>query len=117
MGEECHIFYQPCPCPAQKAEYHDGKHEMEKNSAVLSHFSHVQLFATLWTIAHQAPLSMGFSRLEYWSGMLCPPPGDVPIQGSNLPLLCLLHWQAGSLPLVPPRKPMEKSCFGIKFRA
>ena len=35
---------------------------------VLSRFSHVWLFATLWTIAHQAPLSMGFSRQEYWSG-------------------------------------------------
>ena len=39
-------------------------------------FSHVQLFATLWTVAHQAPLCMGFSRQEYWSGMQCPPPGD-----------------------------------------
>ena len=45
---------------------------------VLSHFSHVQLFVTLWTIAHQAPLSMGFSRQEYWSGLPCPSPGDLP---------------------------------------
>ena len=36
-----------------------------------------QLFAILWTIACQAPLSMGFSRQEYWSGLLCPPPGDL----------------------------------------
>ena len=36
--------------------------------ALLSHFSHIQLFATPWTVTHQAPLSMGFSRLEYWSG-------------------------------------------------
>ena len=41
---------------------------------MLSHFSHVQLFVTPWTAAHQAPLSMGFSRQEYWSGLLCPPP-------------------------------------------
>jgi hypothetical protein len=41
---------------------------------VLSHFSHVRLFATLWTIAHQAPLSMGFSRQEYWSGLTFPSP-------------------------------------------
>ena len=34
--------------------------------------------ANLWTIAHQAPLSMGFSRQEYWSGLPCPPPGDLP---------------------------------------
>ena len=44
---------------------------------VLSHFSHVQLFATLWTVAHWAPLSMGFFRQEYWSGLPCPPPGDL----------------------------------------
>ena len=45
---------------------------------VLNHFSHVQLFVTLWTVAHQAPLSMGFSRQEYWSGLPCPLPGDLP---------------------------------------
>ena len=40
-------------------------------------FSHVQLFVILWTISCQVPLSMGFSRQEYWSGSLCPPPGDL----------------------------------------
>ena len=45
---------------------------------VLSHFSHVRLFATLWTVARQAPLSMGFSRQEYWSGLPFPPLGDLP---------------------------------------
>ena len=45
---------------------------------MLSHFSCVQLFATLWTIACQAPLSMGFSRQEYWSKLLFPPPRDLP---------------------------------------
>ena len=49
---------------------------------MLSHFSRVQLFATLWTVAHQAPLSMGFSRQEYCkSGLSCPPPGDLPGPG------------------------------------
>ena len=48
---------------------------------VLSHFSRVQLVATLWTVDHQAPLSMGFSRQEYWSGLPCPPPGDPPNPG------------------------------------
>ena len=42
--------------------------------------SHVRLFATPWTVAHQAPLSMGFSRQEYWSGLPCPP-GDFPDPG------------------------------------
>ena len=44
-------------------------------------FSCVQLFVTLWTVARQAPLSMGFSRQEYWSGLPCPPPGDLPDPG------------------------------------
>ena len=41
---------------------------------MLSHFSRVRLFATLWTMAHQAPLSMEFSRQEYWSGLPFPSP-------------------------------------------
>ena len=48
---------------------------------VLSHFSHVQLCVTPWTVARQAPLSMGISRQEYWSGQPCPPPGDLPDPG------------------------------------
>ena len=48
---------------------------------VLSCLSHVQLFAVLWTIALQARLSMGFSRQEYWSGLPCPPSGDLPNTG------------------------------------
>ena len=68
---------------------------------VLSHFSCIQLFATLWTVARQAPLSMGFSRQEYWSELLCPPPGDLPGLGIKT-MSCLLHWQVGSLPPVPP---------------
>ena len=45
-----------------------------------------------WTIARQAPLSMGFSRQEYWSGLPCPPPGALPDPGIQLSLLCFLHW-------------------------
>ena len=48
---------------------------------MLSHFSHVQLFVTLWTIAFQDPLSMGFSWQEYWSELLCPPPEYLPDPG------------------------------------
>ena len=48
---------------------------------VLSCFSHVQLFVTLWTVAHQAPLSKGFSRQGYWSGLPCPPPENLPDPG------------------------------------
>ena len=45
---------------------------------MLSHFSPIQLFATLWTIASQVPLSRGFCRQECWSRVPCPPPGDLP---------------------------------------
>ena len=48
---------------------------------MLSRFSHVRLFVTPWTVAGQASLSMGFSRQEYWSGLPCPPPGDLPNPG------------------------------------
>ena len=43
--------------------------------------SQLSLFVTPWTVAHQSPLSMGFSRQEYWSGLSCPPPGDLPNPG------------------------------------
>ena len=45
------------------------------HACVLSHFSRVRVFVTVRTVAYQAPLFMGFSRQEYWSGLLCPPPG------------------------------------------
>ena len=48
---------------------------------MLSCFSHVQLFTTLWTLALQAPLCMGLSRQEYWSGLPCPHPGNLPGPG------------------------------------
>ena len=49
----------------------------------LSCFSHVWPFATPWTIAHQAPLSMGFSRQKYWRGLPCPPPWNLPNPGTG----------------------------------
>ena len=75
------------------------------SESVCQSLSHVQLFATLWTIACQAPLSMGFSRQEYWSGLPRLPPGDPQSQGLNPGLLFLLHWQVGSLSLSLPGKP------------
>ena len=60
--------------------------------------SRVQLLVASWTVAHQAPLCMEFSRQHYWSGLSFPPPGDFPIQGPNLGLphhsrffACLSH--------------------------
>ena len=54
--------------------------------------SSVQLFATLWTVAHQAPLSVEFPRQEYWSGLLCPPPGDLPNPGIKSTSLMSRRW-------------------------
>ena len=48
---------------------------------MVSCLSHAQLFATLWTVAQQVPLSMGFPRQECWSGLPCPPLGDLPNPG------------------------------------
>ena len=53
-------------------------------ACMLSLFSCVQLFATPWTVACQAPLSMGVPRQEYWSGLPCPTPGDLPNPGTEL---------------------------------
>ena len=74
-------------------------------ACVLSRFRHVQLFATLWSVAHQASLSIGFSRQKYWSGLPCPPPGDPPDPGVETVSLRSPAWQACSVPLVPPGKP------------
>ena len=52
-------------------------HVLSHHTCMLSHFSHVWFFATQWTIDHQAPLSMGFSRQEYWSVLPFPSPGDL----------------------------------------
>ena len=60
-----------------------------------------------WTVAHQDPLSMGFSRQKYWSGFSCPPPGDLPDANTESSSRHLLYWQAGPLLLVPPGKQVD----------
>ena len=60
------------------------------------------LSVTPWTVACQAPLSVGFYRWKNWSRLPFPSPKDPPDPGSNPHLLHLLHWQADSLPLAPP---------------
>ena len=72
---------------------------------VLSGFNRVWLSATLWTVTHQAPLSMGLSSKN--TGVCCHSflQRIFPTQGLNPHLLCLLHWQADTLPLVPLGKP------------
>ena len=74
-------------------------------TCMLSRFSCVQLFATAWTIAPQAPLSVGFSRQEYGSGLPSPPSGDLPNPGIK-PVSLMSPALAGSpLSLAPPGKP------------
>ena len=65
----------------------------------------VRLFVTPWTVAHQAPLSMGFSRQEYWCGLPFPSPGDLPNPGiePRSPTL-----KAEALTSEPPEKPLGK---------
>ena len=75
------------------------EHARPMHACLPSCFIRVRLFAILWTVAHQATLSMGFSRQEYRAGLPCPPPGDLLTQGSNSHLLDLLNWQVVSLPL------------------
>ena len=79
-------------------------------ACVMSHFSHVQLLAAVQTAARQDPLSMGFSRQEYQSGLPCPPPGDLPDPGIEARSPAL---QADSLLSEPPGMPPEKpfNCF------
>ena len=64
----------------------------------------MRLFATPWAVARQAPLSLGFSRQEYWSGLPCPPPGDLPNPGIKSRSLTL---QADSLWSELPGKPQN----------
>ena len=67
--------------------------------------SHVQLFATPWTVACQAPLSMEFPRQEYWGGLPFSTPGDLDAgQGSNPCVLRVLHWLGRFFTVVPPEK-------------
>ena len=67
-----------------------------------SEVSCVRLFATLWTVAHQAPPSMGFSRQEYWSGLPFPSSGDLPDPGIEPTPLAASVLQVDSLPLSCP---------------
>ena len=76
-------------------------HEEGKNQVKVKSLSRVRLFATPWTVAHQAPPSMGFSRQEYWSGLPFPSPGDLPSPGIEPRSPAL---QADALTSEPPGK-------------
>ena len=87
---------------------HQGRPQIffiKKERKKVKSLSHVQLFATPWTVAHQAPPSMGFSRQEYWSGLPFPSPGDLPDPGIKPGSPSL---QADALTSEPPGKPTFK---------
>ena len=71
--------------------------------------SRVRLFVTPWTVAYKGPLSMGFSRQEYWSGLPFPSPGDLPNPGIEPGSPAL---QVDALLSEPPGKPMDGVLFG-----
>ena len=98
---ECHIFLT-----SSKAKWtHNLPVKLFPYSMFLmvcaQSLSHVQLFVTPWTVAHQAPLSMEFSQQEYWSGLPCPSPGHLPNLGIKPRSPAL---QADSLPSEPSGK-------------
>ena len=73
---------------------------------MLSCFSPVQLFETLWIVARQAPQSMRFSRQEYWRGFPCPPAGDLPNTGTEPEPPVAPALQVDSFTAEPPGKPI-----------
>ena len=73
--------------------------------------SHVQLFAAPWTVALKAPLSMEFSRKEYWSGLPLPTPGDLPDPGIEPTPLALA---GGFFTTSATRLPKSQSCFEVQ---
>ena len=84
----------------------------EKYVCACSVAQSVRLFVTPWTVAQQGPLSMGFSRQEYWSGLPWPPPGDLPNPGIKPKCLAL---QADSLLSEPPGKHLEEKWQRTKY--
>ena len=88
-----------------------------KTRCMLSCFSHAQLFATVWTIVHQAPLSMGFSRQGYWSALPCPPPEDLPNPGFEPASPVSPALQTDSLLLIPGGSPFPYIYTVDKFSA
>ena len=100
-------------CPKHHSSVWDAKWKRFNDSSqtfvvAVQSLSHVRLFVTPWPVAHQAPLSMGFSRQGYWSGLPCPPPGDLPRPGLKPASPAL---QADSLPLSRLGSPVLKDAW------
>ena len=107
MSCECHVIYMFHISTINKNNHYDilvafWIAHIGSSACICAHLlSPVQLFATPWTIARQAPLSMEFSRQEYWSGLQFPPPGDPPYPGIEPVSFAYLVLQIDSLPAEP----------------
>ena len=104
VAQSCPTLSDPMDCSLRGSSVHGifqarvlewgALVQVEVDACVLSHFSHVPLLATLWTVSHQAHLSMGFSRQKYWRGLPCLPPeglpkGIEPVSLESSPLLAV----------------------------
>ena len=83
-GKSFNTFYTRSNLTPRDVEVLSWSLQPAASCPAVSALSRVQLFATPWTVARQAPLSMGSSRQEYWSGLPCPPPGGLPDPGIKL---------------------------------
>ena len=99
------MFYLPLHSLSFNTILYDS--QVLHSICMLSHFSHVWLFATPWTAARQAPLSMAYSRQEHWSGVPCRPPGGLPNPGITPASSMAPALQADSLPLSHCRSPIQ----------
>ena len=109
QGKQIHLYFY-------KRTYYCFSEIKEAVLCMLGRFSSFRLFASLWTVACQAPLSMRFSRQEYWSGLPCPPPGDLPTPGIK-PVSPVLQADTGTFrPLLtqPPGKPIKEAATGAE---
>ena len=103
-GDSYPLQYSCLEDPMDRGDWQTTVHRVAKSWTQLK-----RLNMHAWTVACQAPLSMRFSRQEYWSRLHFLFQAIFLIEGSNPRLLCLLHWEAGSLPLGPLGKPLDHS--------
>ena len=105
----CNVSWPKQASPRGQSQRADGKPILLigriHNACLLSHFSHVQLFETLWTVACQAYLATGFSRQEYWNGLPFPPSRGSSQPRNPIPSPEALTLQVDSSLLEPPGKP------------
>ena len=101
--------------PQPDTEPESSTVKFSEYACVLRAFSHVWLFATLWTVTHQVAPSMGFSR-QYWSGLPCSPLGDLPDPGIETESLMSPALQANSLPIESSGKPSLSILFTKPYK-